>query len=192
MPALERHDLTGEVVWIGRTQDRSATMRSEPMAAVDLTFDGLPGEDHGRGTRPSCGRVAALYTRGTEIRNTRQLSVVAEEDLVEIAHKMGVPAVDPADIGASIVLRGIADFSFLPPSSRLQAPSGATLTVDLENRPCNLPAEPLDAVHPGSGKRFKAAAKGRRGITAWVERPGRIAIGDSLTLFVPAQRAWAV
>ena len=35
------------------------------------------------------------------------------------------------------------------------------------------------------------AAEGRRGVTAWVERPGDIRVGDSLTLFLPDQRAWA-
>ncbi|MEL7461435.1 MAG: MOSC domain-containing protein [Pseudomonadota bacterium] len=190
MPALERHDVTGEIVWIGRTQDRSVTLRSEVTTAAELTFDGMVGEDHGHATRPSCGRVTGLYPRGTEIRNTRQLSVVAEEDLAAIAADMGVDRLDPADIGASIVVRGIPDFSFLTPSSRLQAPSGATLTVDMENRPCHLPAAPLDQSHPGAGTGFKTAAKGRRGITAWVERPGSIALGDLLTLFVPAQRAW--
>lgn len=190
MPALERHAVTGEIVWIGRTPDRSATLRSEAITSAELSFDGMVGEDHGHGTRASCGRVTALYPRGTEIRNTRQVSVVAEEDLIAIAAKMGIAALDPADLGASIVMRGIPDFSFLTPSSRLQVPSGATLTVDMENRPCHLPAAPIDQVHPGLGKRFKAAAKGRRGITAWVERPGAIAVGDQVSLFVPAQRAW--
>lgn len=191
MPVFRSHDARGEVVWIGVTQDRSATLRSEPLHSADLTFDGVPGEDHGRLTRPSCGRVTALYPRGTEIRNTRQLSVVSEEDLAAIAQAMGVSKLDPADLGATIVVRGIADFSYLPPSARLQAPSGATITVDVENRPCHLPAKPLELSHPGKGKLFKAAAKGRRGIVAWVEREGRIAVGDQLTLFVPAQRAWA-
>lgn len=190
MPALERHAATGEIVWIGRTLDRTATLRSETLTSADLTFDGMVGEDHGHATRLSCGRVTALYPRGTEIRNTRQVSVVAEEDLIAIAAEMGIVTLNPADIGASIVVRGIPDFSFLTPSSRLQVPSGATLTVDMENRPCHLPAEPIDQAHPGMGKRFKNAAKGRRGITAWVERPGAIAVGDQVSLFVPAQRAW--
>lgn len=192
MPVFRAHELVGEITWIGRTADRAATLRSERTMSAELTFEGLEGEDHGRLTRPSCGRVTALYPRGTEIRNTRQLSIVSQEDLSFIAEKMGVPSLDPADLGASIVVRGIPDFSFLPPSSRLQASSGATLTVDVENQPCHLPAKPLDAAHPGKGKLFKAAAKDRRGLVAWVEREGRIAIGDTLNLFIPAQRAWNV
>ncbi|MCB1313816.1 MAG: sulfurase, partial [Sedimentitalea sp.] len=74
---------------------------------------------------------------------------------------------------------------------RLQAPSGATVTVDVENGPCLWPAKEIETEAPGFGKVFKPAATDRRGITAWVERPGRLAIGDAMALFVPHQRAWA-
>ena len=104
---------------------------------------------------------------------------------------MGLDTLDPARLGASIVIEGIDDLSHLPPSSRLQAPSGATLVVDMQNRPCILPARSIDTVHPGYGKAFKPAAEGRRGVTAWVQREGRIALGDRLTLHVPDQRVWA-
>ena len=40
------------------------------------------------------------------------------------------------------------------------------------------------------GRAFKAAAKGKRGVTAWVERPGSLRIGHKLRLHVPDQRAW--
>ncbi|MEO1238091.1 MAG: sulfurase, partial [Pseudomonadota bacterium] len=191
MPALERHHMEGQLVWIGQTRDRSVTLRSDPVETAELTFSGMVGEDHGQETRLSCGRVTALYPRGTEIRNTRQVSIVAEDDLAAIAANMGIRALHPADIGASLVVRGIPDFSFLTPSSRLQFPSGATVTVDLENRPCHLPAPLIDASHPGTGRHFKEAAMGRRGITAWVERPGPITLGDAVTLFVPTQRVWS-
>ena len=64
------------------------------------------------------------------------------------------------------------DFSHLPPGSRLEATGGATLVVEVENRPCKLPARGIAARHPGKGGLVMAAAKGRRGITAWVEAEG--------------------
>ena len=79
----------------------------------------------------------------------------------------------------------------MPPSSRLQFTSGATLTVDMENRPCHLPAPVIDEDAPGHGKAFKAAAKGRRGVTAWVEREGALHLGDEVVLHIPDQRVWA-
>ena len=90
-----------------------------------------------------------------------------------------------------MILRGIPDFTYVPPSSRLQAESGLTLTIDMENRPCVLPGREIEAVEPGHGTAFKRAATNRRGVTAWVERPGDIRVGETLTLFLPDQRAWA-
>ncbi|MEM6634253.1 MAG: sulfurase [Pseudomonadota bacterium] len=191
MPALLTTSFRGEVVWLGRVADRSEDLVSRALERAELRFSGIDGEDHGGLTRPSCSRVIALYPRGTEIRNTRQLSVVSSEELAEIARAMNIDRLDPAWIGASVVVRGIPDFSHLPPSSRLQAPSGATLTIDMANRPCHLPAAPIDREIPGAGRNFKTAARDRRGVTAWVERAGEIALGDTLRLFVPDQRPWS-
>jgi MOSC domain-containing protein YiiM len=172
-------------------RDRDATLVADALSAIDLDFAGAPGEAHGGLTRPSCSRVLNLYPRNTEIRNTRQLSVLSVEEMAEIAAAMGLETLDPALVGASLVLAGIPDLSHLPPASRLLAESGACLTVDLENAPCMLPARPIETRHPGFGQRFKAAAMGRRGVTAWVEAAGRVALGDRLRLFIPAQPAWA-
>ncbi len=191
MPALIPTAFTATIIWIGRVADRKAALASAPATQMDLTFAGPEGEAHGGVTRPSCSRVMALYPRGTVIRNTRQLSVLSAEDLAAIAADMGLAALDPALTGASLVLEGIPDFSHLPPSSRLQAESGATLVVDMENRPCTLPAKPIEAAHPGHGARFKPAAAGRRGITAWVEREGTLSLGETLRLFIPDQPVWA-
>jgi MOSC domain-containing protein YiiM len=134
--------------------------------------------------------VKNLYTPGTEIRNVRQLSILASEEIEAIAGAMGIDRLDPAYLGASIVVEGIPDFTHIPSSSRLQSVSGLTLVVDMENRPCVLPGKEIDVDQPGLGARFKPAAEGRRGVTAWVERPGSLRLGDSLALFVPDQRVW--
>lgn len=191
MPALIPTDHVAEVTWLGRvdTEDRTALLGLAE-AGLDLTFAGLSGSVHGGATRPSCSRVLAQYPKGTEIRNVRQLSILAEEELAQIAAKMGLEALDPARLGATLVLRGIQDFSHIPPSARLQSDSGTTLTVDMQNRPCHLPARSLESVHPGKGKAFKTAAEGLRGVTAWVEREGRLALGDHMRLHIPDQRPW--
>jgi len=191
MSALADTGLTATITWLGVVRDRCATLVSEPLSAMELDFPGPPGEAHGGLTRPSCSRVLNLYPRDTVIRNTRQLSVLSVEEMAEIAAAMGLETLDPALIGASMVLAGIPDLSHLPPASRLLAESGACITVDLENAPCMLPARPIETRHPGVGQRFKAAAKDRRGVTVWVEAAGRVVLGDRLRLFVPAQRPWA-
>ena len=191
MPALKPTDHIGRIVWIGRVADREAGLPSSALEAADLTYAGIPGEAHGGLTRPSCSRVISQHARGTEIRNVRQLSVMSQEELDAIAAECGLDRLDPALAGASLVIEGLPDFTHLPPSSRLQFADGSTLVVDMENRPCHLPAKPINAAHPGAGDRFKAAAKGRRGVTAWVEREGRIALGDAVRLHIPDQRPWA-
>lgn len=191
MPALAATPFEAVITWVGLVEDRDAALPSQRREALDLTFAGPSGESHRGLTRPSCSRVMGLYPRGTPIRNTRQLSILSIEELDAIAAEMGLSALDPALLGATLVLRGLVDFSHLPPSSRLLADNGACLVVDMENRPCTLPARPIEAAHPGFGARFKAAAKGRRGITAWVEAEGRVAPGDRLRLFVPDQPVWA-
>ena len=191
MPALMPTDFIGEVVWLGRVLDQEENLRSEVLQNAHLTFTGIDGEMHGGLTRPSCSRVLAQYEKGTEIRNVRQLSVLSGEELDEIAEKLQVEMLDPMLLGASMVIRGIPDFTHIPPSSRLQFPSGATLTIDMENRPCTYLGRDIAKDHREMGLGFKSAAKDRRGVTAWVEREGAIAVGDTVTLHIPDQRVWA-
>jgi hypothetical protein len=191
MPALLPTSFTGKVTWLGRVTAKPAMLASHPMDAVFAAFDGVDGEVHAGLTRASCSRVTGQYPRGTMIRNVRQFSVLGAEDLDAIAARMGIAALDPGLVGASVVISGIPDCTHIPPSSRLQFDRGATLVVDMENRPCQLPAKGIEAQHPGHGAAFKAAAAGRRGVTAWVEREGPLRIGMTVTLHVPDQRVWA-
>lgn len=190
MPALTPTDIIGEIVWIGRVLDRAVSLQSVSVPEAALTYAGIPGEAHGGITRPACVRVRSQYPKGTEIRNVRQLCVMSAEELDEIAADCGLTTLDPGYMGASLVIRGISDLTHLPPSSRLQMPDGSALVVDMENRPCHLPAKVINVDHPGAGDKFKAAAKHKRGVTAWVEREGHMRVGGAVRLHVPDQRAW--
>jgi hypothetical protein len=191
MPALMPTEYHGRITWLGRVAERETTLAAEPLDAVDVTFAGVAGEDHAGLTRPSCSRVISQHPRGTEIRNTRQFSLLSVEEMTAIATTMGIAGIDPAWLGASLVIEGIPSLSHLPPSSRLQGPDGVTLVVDMENRPCHLPAKVIEAHAPGFGAKFKRAALGRRGVTAWVEREGRLALGQMLRLHIPDQPVWS-
>ncbi|MEL6648651.1 MAG: MOSC domain-containing protein [Pseudomonadota bacterium] len=170
--------------------DRDASLRSSPESSIAFDFAGPVGEAHGGLTRPSCSRVLTQYPRGTEIKNTRQICIVSEEEMAAVAAQIGVDEFNPAWAGANVVIRGIPDFTHIPPSSRLQGAEGCTFTVDMENLPCMLPAPVIEEDAPGHGQAFKRAAKNRRGITAWVERPGSLRLGEAIALHIPAQRAW--
>lgn len=191
MPALIPTDFTATITYLGVNADRDAALATTPLTEMPLGFGGHDGESRAGLTRPSDSRVLSQYKRGTEIRNTRQLSILSAQDLHAIADAMGLDALDPRFVGASMVLDGIPDFTHIPPSSRLQCETtGTTLTVDMENRPCMLPAPVIEAAHPGTGKAFKSAARHRRGVTAWVEREGILRLGATLRLHIPDQPAW--
>lgn len=190
MPALHVTDFFAQVVWLGLVADRDAQLNSVPCDQLELGFAGPMGEAHGGETRPSCSRVLGQYVRGTTIRNTRQLSIASQEELDLIAQGMGIEKLDPSWLGLNVVLKGIDDFSHVPPSSRLQTSSGTTLTVDMQNRPCHLPAKVIEEHLPEKGKSFRQHAQERRGITAWVEREGSIIVGDVVRFHMPNQREW--
>jgi MOSC domain-containing protein YiiM len=192
MPALIPTDHTARIVWLGfqPVPVEKLVITSAALEVMPLTFAGYEGEVHAGVTRPSCSRVQKQHPKGTKIRNVRQLCVVSAEEMAEVARDMGLDAMDYAWVGASLVLEGIPDLSHLPPSSRLQGPDGVTLVVDMENLPCQEPAVTIEQVRPGLGKGFKAAAAGKRGVTAWVEREGLLRLGDVVRLHVPVQRAW--
>ncbi|MDF2233284.1 sulfurase [Albimonas sp. CAU 1670] len=193
MPILTPTDFTAEIVYLGIVPDREAGLVSTPLERVDVEWEGFAGECHGGLTRPSCSRVTSQYPRkGTEIRNVRQLSILSDEELAGIAADIGLERLPPQWVGANLVLKGIEGFTDVPPSSRLIAEGGVSLTVDMENAPCQLPARVIEDLAPGHGKRFKAAALHRRGVTGWVERPGALALGERMRLHVPppVKRRW--
>ncbi len=190
MPALVPTGHFARITWLGRVPHRNASeIETFALEKTPLSLAGSGGEVHSGLTRPSCSRVVAQHPKGTEIRSVRQVSIVSEDELTLIADATGIESIDPAWLGASVVLDGISDFSHVPRSSRLQAEDGATMVVDMQNRPCQFPAMTIEAPLPAKGKSFKTAADGRRGVTAWVEREGCLKSGGTARLHVPEQRA---
>lgn len=190
MPALLPTEFTAKIIWLGRVAKDQDHIRSAPLEVVQASYAGVEGEAHGGLTRPACVRVKDQHPEGTEIRNVRQFSIISAEEMAAIAAQIGVAALQPEWLGASMVIEGLDDFSHVPPSSRLQNADGTTLVVDMANRPCVWPGKEIEKEIPGAGKLFKPAAAGRRGVTAWVEREGPLWVGDDLRLHIPDQRGW--
>ncbi len=192
MPMLRPTEIRGTVRYLGIVADSEADICSTPLETVEAGWEGFSGDCHSGLTRPSCVRVRAQYPqKGTEIRNTRQVSILSSEELAEIATALGIPEVKPEWLGASLVIEGIPALTSLPPCSRLQFEGGAVLATDMENGPCRYPAEVIERHHPGHGMAFPKLADGKRGITGWVEHPGQIALGESVRLHVPPIRLYA-
>ena len=190
MPLFSKAPFQGKVECLLAGADRGEGLEKSQASALTLTFAGIAGDCHAGLTRKSDSRTLRLYRRDTDIRNVRQLSLLSVEELAAVADAMGIPEVKPEWVGANLVTSGIPDLTFLPPSTRLQFPSGATLVVDLENAPCRFVADVIAKHHPEAASRWIAAATHKRGVTAWVEREGNLGMGDAITVFLPPQRLY--
>lgn len=189
MPMLSATDLTAEIRFLG-INDSGDDLSTSSVNQIQVDYTGFIGDSHSGLTRPSCTRVQSQYPKGTEIRNTRQISALCAEELNQIAKGMHLNSLNPQWVGANLVLEGLPDFSKLPPSSRLIASNGTSLVVDMENAPCRFPGEIIEKHVTGFGKLFPKAALNKRGVTLWVERPGSLTIGDKLTLHIPPACHW--
>ena len=187
---LKNLEARTEAILVNSTPDED--LSSSRVPSVAASYAGLQGESHSGLVRSSCVRVRHQYPQGTEIRNTRQISIVSIEELAEIADSMGIAELKPEWLGANLLVSGIPHFSQIPPSTRMIFDGGASLVVDLENSPCKYPGEIIERHHSGFGKLFARAAVGRRGVTAWVEREGHINTGDAIQLYIPPQRIYEI
>ncbi|WP_428030622.1 MOSC domain-containing protein [Ancylobacter sp.] len=156
-----------------------------------VTLEGLPGDRHAGFARAADSRVP-WYPRGTPIRNARQVSLVAPDELAEIARRLGLAQIRPEWIGANLVIEGVARLTGLPPGTRLHFPDGAALVVEGPNAPCRHAGASV-AAQTGQASAelgFAKVAKGLRGLVAWVERAGTLTAGSKLEVRVPEQTIW--
>ncbi|MFD1988074.1 MOSC domain-containing protein [Mesorhizobium newzealandense] len=164
---------------------------TRPVDALRLGFDGISGDFHAGATRRSGGREP-WYPRGTEMRNERQLSVVAADELAIVAERMGLAEIKPEWIGANLVIEGVSHLSMLPAGTLLFFKDGVTIKVDAQNGPCRIAGRSI-AEHAGmadieaGAQLFPKAAKRLRGVVAWVEKPGTIKAGEEISVRLPEQ-----
>ncbi|MER9597580.1 MOSC domain-containing protein [Mesorhizobium sp. M0244] len=159
--------------------------------ALQLGFDSIDGDFHAGTTRRSGGREP-WYPRGTEMRNERQLSIVAAGELAIVAERMGIAEIKPEWIGANLVIEGLPHLSMLPSGTLLFFKGGATVKVDAQNGPCRIAGRSVAehagmADHDAGALLFPKAAKRLRGLVAWVEKPGTITAGEEISVRMPEQ-----
>ena len=163
--------------------------RSDAVASLKLDFEGIVGNRHRGMTRRADARVPYLK-RGTEMRNTRHLSIVSVEDCAEIARRLDLAAFDPAWIGANLVVEGIPHFSYLPRGAKLIFDGGVILTNEDQNAPCSIAGEAVMLANPGRDDikaAFPKVAKGLRGVVVTVEHPGELFPDCAFTARLPEQ-----
>jgi MOSC domain-containing protein YiiM len=155
-------------------------VESTPVESIEVTPAGFKGDRHAGLTRRADVRTKDV-PRGTEVRNDRQVTIVAREELAQVALALGIPEIRPEWMGANLCLRGLEGLSTLPRGSRLVFPGGVVLWVEAQNKLCTAPGRAIQAAYPDRpdlATSFPKLALGLRGLVASVERPGHIAAGD--------------
>jgi hypothetical protein len=183
--------IVGRVEQLLSTVNRDDGFEKQARRSLKLLLSGPEGDCHTGLTRLSDVRTLQTYKRNTIIRNVRQMTVISVEEMAEIAAYMEMPEMNASWLGANMVTSGIPDLTLLPPSTRMQFPSGATLVIDTENLPCRQVADVIAKSYPEKGPLFVKAATHKRGLTAWVECEGEIRVGDDIKIFIPPQRIYS-
>lgn len=156
-----------------------------------LDLEGVKGDLHAGYSRKSGGREP-WYARGTEMRNERQLSIVSDAELTEVARRMGLAEINPEWIGANLVLDGVPRLSMLPRGTLLFFRGGVTIKIDGQNAPCRV-AGAMVAKHAAMADQeagalaFAKTAKRLRGLVGWVEKAGVIETGEEVSVRLPEQ-----
>lgn len=154
-----------------------------PVDELTLSYDGIPDDAHAGQLRKS-GAREPWYERGTEMRNERQLSILADDELAAVAADMDIDELKPEWIGGNVVLSGIPHLSLLPPRTMLIFDGGVTIRIDGDNGPCRISGRSIAAQFDGREDlefAFPKQAKHRRGLVGWVERTGTIKPGEGVT-----------
>lgn len=169
----------------GKVEALLLTLQLMPATAVDqveVRWEGFVGDKH-YGLTMKAGSHQKPYPKGAEVRNVRQISIVSTEELAQIAVALGLPRVEPAWVGANMMLSGVAELTKLPSGSRLYFENGVGIVIEGENLPCTTAGASLQSQFPDRlelATSFPKKAIGKRGLVAWVERPGTIRTGESV------------
>ncbi|WP_299472128.1 molybdenum cofactor sulfurase [uncultured Roseibium sp.] len=183
-----RFKVSGNVEGVLRTVSTD-DFQTTAVESLELTFEGIPGDRHAGFTRRSGGREP-WYPRGTEMCNERQVSILSVEELVLVAERMGIAKLMPEWIGGNILLSAVPNLTRLPARTRLVFDGGAVIRIDGENIPCRFSGEAIGSHNPereGLDLLFPKVARGLRGVVGYIEKPGVIRPGETVTAHVPEQ-----
>ena len=132
---------------------------------------GMRGDRHAGPTRMS-------RRQRRPVPNDRQISIVAQEALDDLARELDV-TLEPGDFGENVCVRGFGDLSDVTPGTRFVTSRGVIFHVTEQNEPCSN----LMRYH----RQMVKASYGRRGVVATVEAGAGLAIaaGDGIELRRP-------
>ena len=181
---------TGVLAGIFIASDTSSLI-SKRVNAVRVAENGLEGDKHQGWFRKADAR-ARRYPKGTRIWNSRQISIVSEDELALIAKNLGIERIDPEWLGANICLREVPDVSLLPPRTKIFIPNEdggpeVGIYITASNKPCVGPGEIIQLNNPqihGLAVAFPKVAVNRRGVVAVVEHGGVVREGATVSVVI--------
>ncbi len=190
MQIVPAQKIRGTIAGLFKAQGRGFV--TEPVDKLALTFQGIPGDYHAGNTRKS-GAREPWYPRGTEMRNERQLSILAPDDLELVAKRLSIPQLKAEWIGGNMLLDGVEQLTTLPPRTILMFEGGVTIRIDGDNLPCRSAGRSIATQFEGRDDielEFVKQARGLRGLVGWVEIEGVVHAGEVFEARIPAQRIY--
>ena len=172
------------------------TLRKDNQTSLLFAFDGIVGDRH-RGLTRNAWALTDKQPEGTERRNERQWSAVAQEDLDVVSEKLNlVASLVAGDVAVNLSIEGVPDFSRLPRGTTLTFAGGVVLMVEEYNPPCSRMSHfvaeqyPTRNGDPLADTDFIEASKFCRGLVGVVEVPGTVSVGESVTVAPEVLPKW--
>jgi len=172
------------------------TLEKISQEQLEFAFDGIVGDRH-RGLTRRAWDLTDKQPGGTERRNERQWSAVAQEDLDLVSARLGLASpLLAGDVAVNLSVSGVPDFSRLARGTTLTFEGGVVLMVEEYNPPCSRMSQHLSAHReteaggPLGESDFIEAAKFSRGLVGVVEVPGIVAVGEAVTVTPEVLPKW--
>ena len=174
----------------------TGTLSKEAQSSLKFAFDGIVGDRH-RGLTRKAWEQTDKQPGGTERRNERQWSAVAQEELDQASQVLSLSAtLSAGDVAVNLSISGIPDFSRLPRGTIFTFENGVVLMVEEYNPPCSRMSRYVSEGHATThggvlGEAdFIEASKFSRGLVGVVEVPGVVLVGEGVSVTPEVLPKW--
>ena len=174
----------------------TGTLSKAAQRSLEFAFDGIVGDRH-RGLTRKAWEQTDKQPGGTERRNERQWSAVAQEDLDQASQVLSLTKpLSAGDVAVNLSIAGVPEFSRLPRGTTLSFEGGVVLMVEEPPPPCRPPPPSAAARHdptpgvPRPAADFIEASKFSRGLVGVVEVPGVVSVGEGVSVAPEVLPKW--
>ena len=174
----------------------TGTLSKAAQRSLEFAFDGIVGDRH-RGLTRKAWEHTDKQPCGTERRNERQWSAVAQEDLDQASQVLSLTkALNAGDVAVNLSIAGVPEFSRLPRGTTLTFEGGVVLIVEEYNPPCSRMSKYVSECHEATtgvalGETdFIEASKFSRGLVGVVEVPGVVSVGEGVLVAPEVLPKW--